>query len=147
MAVLGGFAAIAALGGSVTLIDIILGASLNGGITFGIATLLISQKSAITQLAPKSILRESATKVAIYDEMEIPTEMKDFLDSLEIVPGRLTGWYKDPSNLYKLRYFQNGKWTLAVSDSDSENEKSEALSRVLKFYSSNKMIKPTQSTT
>jgi hypothetical protein len=53
------------------------------------------------------------------------------LAKLEIVQGRHDGWYKDPSNLYKLRYFHKGNWTLAVSDSDSYQEKSEALLKYL----------------
>lgn len=53
------------------------------------------------------------------------------LAELEIVQGRHDGWYKDPLNLYKLRYFHKGNWTLAVSDSDSDQEKSEALSKHL----------------
>jgi hypothetical protein len=53
------------------------------------------------------------------------------LAKLEIVQGRHDGWYKDPSNLYKLRYFHKGNWTLAVSDSDSAQEKSEALLKYL----------------
>jgi hypothetical protein len=53
------------------------------------------------------------------------------LAKLEIVQGRHDGWYKDPSNLYKLRYFHKGNWTLAVSNSDSAQEKSEALSKYL----------------
>jgi hypothetical protein len=68
---------------------------------------------------------------ANYSDANIPDEMKEFLQTLEIVKGRYDGWYKDPSNLYKLRYFHKGKWTLAVADSDSAQEKSEALSKHL----------------
>jgi hypothetical protein len=68
---------------------------------------------------------------ANYSDANVSDDMKEFLQTLEIVKGRHDGWYKDPSNLYKLRYFYQGKWTLAVSDSDSAQEKSEALSKHL----------------
>jgi len=145
MAVLGGIAA--SQGEVTTLPDILLGAGLNGGIAYGIGTLVISQKSKLKKLDSRPAPQAGNAMSVNYNELDIPDEMREFLQSLEIVPGRLTGWYKDPSNLYRLRYFQNGKWTLAVSDSESENEKSEALSRVLKLHSSNNMVKPTQSTT
>ena len=64
-------------------------------------------------------------------EFELTEEMRVFLDSLEIVKGRLDGWYRDPSSLFKLRYFYRGRWTLATSDSDSESDKSVALSKLL----------------
>jgi hypothetical protein len=64
------------------------------------------------------------------------------LAKLEIVQGRHDGWYKDPLNLYKLRYFHKGNWTLAVSDSDSAQEKSEALLKYLGPYTQTETLAP-----
>lgn len=130
MAVLGGIAA--STGEVVHPIDTLLGALILGGIAFGIASIAGS-------LQTKPTARENAANgnqgvfsvTTNYDDANIPEDMKGFLQTLEIVKGRHDGWYKDPSNLYKLRYFHKGKWTLAVSDSDSAQEKSEALSEHL----------------
>ena len=131
MAILGGIAA--SQGAVRTPVDTILGALINGGLTYGIASLYISQKSKITKSssATNDTQREF-TKTPNLINSNIPDELKDFLQTLEIVPGRNNGWYKDPSNLYKLRYFYKGKWTLAVSDSESEAEKQESLAKHLK---------------
>jgi hypothetical protein len=64
-------------------------------------------------------------------EFELTNEMKEFLDSLEVVPRRLDGWYRDPSGFSRLRYFYKGKWTPATSNSENESEKSLALSEFL----------------
>lgn len=130
MAVLGGIAA--STGEVVHPIDTLLGALILGGITFGIASITGS-------LQTKPTARENAANgyqgvfsvTTNYEDANIPEDMKEFLQTLEIVKGRHDGWYKDPSNLYKLRYFHKGKWTLAVADSDSAQEKSEALSKHL----------------
>ena len=131
MAILGGIAA--SQGAVRTPVDTVLGALINGGLTYVIASIYISQKSK----TPKSnsvangTLREF-TMTPNLNTSNIPDELKDFLKTLEIVPGRNNGWYKDPSNLYKLRYFYKGNWTLAVSDSESEIEKEAALFQYLK---------------
>jgi hypothetical protein len=130
MTFLGGL--LATMGEVVNPLDSIIGAAVLGGITYGIASIIIS-------LQPKSVAPSNTTynyqrvsnMTANYSDTEISDEMKDFLQTLEIVKGRHDGWYKDPSSLYKLRYFQKGKWTLAVSDSDSAQEKSEAMSKHL----------------
>ena len=128
MTFLGGL--LATMGEVVNPLDTIIGAAVLGGITYGIASIIIS-------LQPKSVATSNTTynyqrvsnMTANYSDTQISDEMKDFLQTLEIVKGRHDGWYKDPSSLYKLRYFQKGKWTLAVSDSDSAQEKSEAMSK------------------
>ena len=130
MTFLGGL--LATMGEVVNPLDTIIGAAVLGGITYGIASIIIS-------LQPKAVAPSNATNnyqgapnmTANYSDTNISEEMKDFLQTLEIVKGRYDGWYKDPSNLYKLRYFHKGKWTLAVSDSDSAQEKSDALSKHL----------------
>jgi len=131
MAILGGIAA--SQGAVRTPVDTVLGALINGGLTYGIASIYISQKSKTTKLnsASNGTQRE-LTMTPNLNTSNIPDELKDFLKTLEIVPGRNNGWYKDPSNLYKLRYFYKGNWTLAVSDSESEIEKEAALFQYLK---------------
>ncbi len=113
-------------------IDVMLGAAINGGLTYGIASIVISQKAKLNALDKKTGNNQRVSNMAAnYSDMNISDEMKDFLQTLEIVPGRYDGWYKDPSNLYKLRYFNKGKWTLVVSDSESAEDKSAALSKHL----------------
>ena len=130
MAVLGGIAA--STGEVVHPIDTLLGALILGGITFGIASIAGSLQTKPTTRENAVNGNQGALSVTTnYDDANIPEDMKEFLQTLEIVKGRQDGWYKDPSNLYKLRYFHKGKWTLAVSDSDSAQEKSEALSKHL----------------
>ena len=131
MAILGGIAA--SQGAVRTPVDTILGALINGGLTYGIASIYISQKSNTTKsnTAANGTQREF-TMTPNLNDSNIPDELKDFLQTLEIVPGRNNGWYKDPSSLYMLRYFHRGKWTLAVSDSESEAEKQESLAKHMK---------------
>ena len=131
MAILGGIAA--SQGAVRTPVDTILGALINGGLTYGIASIYISQKSKTTKFnSVANDTQREFTMTPNLDDSVIPDELKEFLQTLEIVPGRNNGWYKDPSNLYKLRYFYKGKWTLAVSDSESEIEKKEAILKHLK---------------
>ena len=136
MAILGGFAA--SFGEVRSPIDIILGATINGAITFGIATIYISsQKSKRNKTGTASDTTERNTMTPLnFDNSQIPGDMEEFLQTLELVPGRYDGWYKDPSNLYRLRYFHKGKWTLAVSETDSETEKNSALSKYIRPNSS-----------
>jgi hypothetical protein len=130
MAVLGGIAA--STGEVVHPIDTLLGALILGGITFGIASITGSLQTNPTAMRNTTNSNQGVASVtASYNDTNVSDEMKDFLQTLEIVQGRQDGWYKDPSNLYKLRYFHKGKWTLAVSDSDSAQEKSDALSKYL----------------
>ena len=130
MAVLGGIAA--STGEVVHPIDTLLGALILGGITFGIASITGSLQTKPTAMRNTTNSHQGVASVtASYNDTNVSDEMKDFLQTLEIVQGRQDGWYKDPSNLYKLRYFHKGKWTLAVSDSDSAQEKSDALSKYL----------------
>ena len=136
MAILGGIAA--SVGEVRNPIDIILGATINGAITFGIATIYISsQKSKRNKTSIASDTNERNTMTPLnFDNSQIPSDMEEFLQTLEVVPGRYDGWYKDPSNLYMLRYFHKGKWTLAVSDTDSETEKNSTLSKYIRPNSS-----------
>ena len=136
MAILGGIAA--SVGDVKNPIDTILGATINGAITFGIATIYISsQKSKHDKTSTAANTTERiAMKQLNFDDSQIPSDMKEFLKTLEVVPGRNDGWYKDPSNCYMLRYFHNGKWTLVVSDTDSETEKSSLLSKYIRANSS-----------
>jgi hypothetical protein len=131
MAILGGIAA--SQGAVRTPVDTVLGALINGGLTYGIASIYISQKSKTTKLnSTANGTQREFTMTPNLNTSNIPDELRDFLKTLEIVPGRNNGWYKDPSNLYKLRYFFKGNWTLAVSDSESEIEKEAALFQYLK---------------
>lgn len=132
MAILGGIAA--SVGDVKNPIDTILGATINGAITFGIATIYISsQKSKYNKTSTASNTTERNTMTRQnFDNSQIPSDMREFLQTLELVPGRHDGWYKDPSNCYMLRYFQEGEWTLAVSDTDSETEKSSSLSKYIR---------------
>jgi hypothetical protein len=130
MTFLGGL--LASMGEVTHPIDTIIGAAILGGITYGIASIIISlQPKAVAPSNTTNSYQRASNMTANYSDTNISDEMKDFLQTLEIVKGRYDGWYKDPSNLYKLRYFHKGKWTLAVSDSDSAQEKSEALSKHL----------------
>ena len=128
MAILGGIAA--SVGEVRNPIETILGATINGAITYGIATIYISsQKSKQTKTTTTSTTNEKTTMTRLnFDDSQIHIDMREYLQTLEVVPGRNNGWYKDPANLYLLRYFHNGKWTLAVSFTDSETEKNSALS-------------------
>ena len=128
MAILGGIAA--SVGEFRNPIDTILGATINGAITYGIATIYISsQKSKQTKTTTTSTTNEKTTMTRLnFDDSQIHIDMREYLQTLEVVPGRNNGWYKDPANLYLLRYFHNGKWTLAVSFTDSETDKNSALS-------------------
>jgi hypothetical protein len=74
--------------------------------------------------------REFLDNLELDYEFELTNEMREFLDSLDISEERHDGWYKDPSRLFKLRYFYKGKWTLATSDTDLELDKSLAMSKV-----------------
>lgn len=135
MAILGGIAA--SVGEARNPIDTIFGATINGAITFGIATIyILSQKSNYdkTSTASNTIERIAMTQLN-FDDSQIPSDMREFLQTLEVVPGRHDGWYKDPSNCYMLRYFQKGAWTLAVSDTDSETEKNSSLSQFIRANS------------
>lgn len=131
MAILGGIAA--SFGEVRSPVDTILGATINGAVTFGIATIYISLKKSKrnkTSTASDTTERNTMTPPN-FDNSQIPSDMEEFLQTLEVVPGRYDGWYKDPSNLYRLRYFHKGKWTLAVSETDSETEKKSALSKYI----------------
>jgi hypothetical protein len=75
--------------------------------------------------------REFLDNLELDYEFELTDELREFLDSLDIGEERQDGWYKDPSGLFKLRYFYRSKWTLETSDSDSESDKSVALSKFL----------------
>jgi len=125
MAALGGFWAIPTLGSAVTIPDMLAGALASGGITFVIASIIGSINDGNKNQNSSRVITSGPMNAGNY-EFDISDEMKEFLDSLEIVRGRTNGWFVDPSNLYKLRYFHNGRWTLAVSDSESELEKSAA---------------------
>ena len=104
--------AIAASQGQVTTLpDIVLGAVLSGGITFGIASMVMKKQ---TKSETKSILvvnqkNQTDFRNARKESLEIPKEMPDTID----------GWYQDPSKLHVFRYLHNGNWTDYVSDSKS----------------------------
>lgn len=66
-------------------------------------------------------------------KLKLDSNTKALLDSLEHVPGRQDGWYKDPAEVAKLRYHYSGRWTPAtVSNSSSEEEKSAAIEAIFK---------------
>ncbi len=77
------------------------------------------------------------------------SEERDFLSGLEIVPGRVDGWYGDPSKRAKLRYFKSGRWTTATADSESAEEKRVAIfelanGRLFDFFKNVKAIDVTE---
>lgn len=134
--------AVAASQGQVTTFpDILLGATLSGGMAYGIGSIFKSENSKLKKLANKKPLDEMPEDYTLAD---LSTDDREFLQSLEIVTGRLDGWYRDPSGLYRLRYFKNGEWTLAVSDSESELEKIQALVKISKKTSNAKFATSSQ---
>jgi hypothetical protein len=62
----------------------------------------------------------------LYSELD-DKATAEFLAGLEIVRGRVDGWFGDPSKRSKLRYFKGGRWTTATSESESPEEKRIAL--------------------
>ena len=130
MAILGG---VAALQGDVSHpVDVLLGAVINGGITYGIASAFISRK-ARKQVFKALSHGDSPSNNSKYRHLtnDVPNELSEFLEALVVPPGIADGWHRDPANLYLLRYLHKGQWTLIVSDSDSENAKKTALSNLL----------------
>ncbi len=149
----------ASMGEAVHPLDTILGAAINGGISYGIGSIYISLKDKSgkqkqtqaesvndSQIRADSLpstelddlgeflqsKRDFRTK-ADYSDLSIPSELKDFLRTLGTEKGRYDGWYRDPSNLYKFRYYHEGRWTLAVSDTDSKSDKDQSLDKYLKM--------------
>lgn len=104
--------AIAASQGQVTTLpDIVLGAVLSGGITFGIASTVMKKQM---KSETKSILALNKNNRTDYrnsrkESLEIPKEM----------PDTINGWYPDPSKLHVFRYLHNENWTDYVSDSSA----------------------------
>jgi len=137
--ILGGIAAAASLGKLVTLPDNLIGSAIMGGITFGIASLKVSRRIDVNE--PSGLKSYSPTTMPLSSskyEFDLSDEMRDFLNSLELIPGRSDGWHKDPANLFNFRFLYKGKWTLAVCDSENELEKSAALSAFLRTIKSEK---------
>lgn len=118
---LGIIAAVASLGANLTIPDVLIGCVTGALIGGGLGA--ANKETAGMTSKPG---RPTTQTFQIY-EFEVSEEMKKFLLSLPVLQGRLNGWFKDPAGLFLLRYFYNGQWTLAVSDSESEHEKSAAL--------------------
>ena len=157
MALLGGFTA--SMGEVVHPLDTLLGAAINGGISYGIGSVYISLKNRSSRQkftqSDSLIVGQTGTEStnfdelngldqflhsqrdlrnkAQYEDLNISEELRDFLRTLGTEKGRYDGWYQDPSNLFRFRYFHEGRWTLAVSDTDSKSDKEKALSEYLKL--------------
>ena len=118
MAVLGCISAITTLGAEVTIPDMAISGIVGGGITSIVFSLLNRRKNPIVNnyFSGLKTFAEMHTEIIGSDNSR---ENTTFLDSLKAAHGQLDGWYKDPVELHQLRYFENGKWTIAISDSDS----------------------------
>ena len=131
MGILGGLASVASLGDSVTAPDVLIGAAVCWVITYGIGTMIMKSQTP----APSNTTESQRSRVSLpsgpNQKVEVTVELQDFLNSLKPAPTGEDGWYRDPANLFKLRYSHQGRWTLAVSDSDTELEKSAALTQFL----------------
>lgn len=98
MSLLGAIAAIVSLGQLVTIVDIILGAAIVGGITFGVCSTFKSKESSKTKTISKG-----------------PTNrISNFFKTAVTGAPQSDGWYNDPSGLDFWRYFENGQWTIDV---------------------------------
>jgi hypothetical protein len=98
MASLGAIAA--SQGQMTTLPDILLGAALSGGIAFGVGSIFKSEDSNKTG----TIGNSTVNRLSNFRKTAVPRLPK------------VDGWYRDPSGLDIWRYFENGQWTLDVSD-------------------------------
>ena len=98
MSLLGAIAAIVSLGQLVTIVDIILGAAILGGITFGVCSTFKSKESSQT----KTISKAPANRIS------------NFFKTAVTGAPQSDGWYNDPSGLDFWRYFENGQWTIDV---------------------------------
>jgi len=83
---------------------------------------------------PKSSPKATSIIIGRPDyKLKLDSDTKALLDSLEHVPGRQDGWYKDPAGAADLRYHYSGRWTPAtVINSSSEEEKSAAIEAIFK---------------
>jgi hypothetical protein len=113
MSSLGGITPIVSLGQLVTVVDIVLGAAVLGGITFGVCSMFNSNGSSQT----KTIVNSPTNRFS-----------KFIKTAVSGVP-QANGWYRDPSGLDLWRYLENGQWTIHVShgqkDTTSMNTPSE----------------------
>jgi hypothetical protein len=70
-------------------------------------------------------------------QFELSHEQRAFLDSLELVPHRQDGWYKDPAGESPLRYYFGGRWTTATVNTTFTADKNAALEKL--FHAQLKM--------
>lgn len=134
VAVLAGLGTVQNLGETVTAPDVLISASICFGITYGVSTAFMKlgkrENSHYDNSAP------DFSETNHQNPHPIDPELQAFLNSLPKRMNEEDGWYRDPANLYLLRYFSNGRWTLAVSDSDSDSEKSSAIAKFLPYLES-----------
>jgi hypothetical protein len=98
MSLLGAIAAIVSQGQLVTIVDIILGAAILGGVTFGVCSTFKSKESSETE----TISKGPANRIG------------NFFKTAVTGAPQSDGWYNDPSGLDFWRYFENGQWTIDV---------------------------------
>lgn len=129
--ILGGTATVINLGALVTVSDVLISVAASSGITYGVVTVIMkSQKSQVTDtvINSNSQVPTSSSDGHLHEMTE---EIRVFLGSLKPAPSEKDGWYPDPALLFRMRYFNQGEWTLAVVDSDTEIEKIAAISQFL----------------
>jgi len=131
VAMLGGLATVTSLGENVTVPDVLISAGACWGITYAISTVILKTRSSNSINSKESQQRSVLQSSDHIDLGEMSTEIQTFLSSLKLEPSGKDGWYRDPSSLFMLRYFHAGKWTRAVSDFDTEIERTAALSKFL----------------
>ena len=131
--ILGGLGAFAALGESVTELDVLIGAGTCWGIAYGIGTMIMKSKSsASSNTAEKQYSRDSLSPGKNLNASPRVTTTKKLRPEAQSNRWlRKDGWYQDPKNYKKLRYFHQGEWTSAVSDSNTDKDKSAAIAEFL----------------
>ena len=103
-----------------------------GGFVWVVIKVIRSGKRSISSSKPLSITIGKRSH-----PIRLNNEEKSFLDTLDDVPNRLDGWYRDPAGVAELRYHLNGRWTTAtITDFNSEEEKAAAIDRLSKQESS-----------
>jgi hypothetical protein len=131
--ILGGLGAFASLGESVTELDVLIGAGTCWAIAYGIGTMIMKSKSSTSRnTAEKQYSRDSLSPRKNLDASPRATTTKKFRPDAQSNRWlRKDGWYQDPKNYKKLRYFHQGEWTSAVSDSNTDTDKSAAIAKFL----------------
>ncbi len=130
---LGGLAAFASMGESVTAPDVTIGAGACWAITYGIGTMIMKSKSsASTNTAGNQHSRNSSSpgpNLNASPQATTTERLRPEVKSKHLL--RKDGWYRDPKNYLNLRYFHQGEWTSAVSYSNTDTEKSAAIAKFL----------------